>query len=135
MKIEIANITQVDAIWPLVSPKFREAIEKHGDDFSPGEVWQMCRSGSAFLVIGHSGDQIRIAAVVRFDRWSNGPILRIIIAGGSDIDEWDTQMYDFIENLAKENGAKRVVAEGRKGWGRKYPKLKLLRCTYVMEIS
>jgi hypothetical protein len=50
MKICIAALPEVDLIWPLISHKLEEAVDRCGDDLSVGEMWQMCRSGNAYLV-------------------------------------------------------------------------------------
>lgn len=135
MNIEIVNLIYVDAVWDRVRPLFAEAIEEHGDDFSAGELWQMCRSGHAFLLIVRDGEDIKASVAVRFDKWSKGSILRVLAAGGVGLEEWKSAIRDFVYRMGKENGAKRVVAEGRLGWSRIFEELELLRCTYVMEIK
>lgn len=135
MKIEIANITQVDAIWPLVGPKFVVASEKCGDDLSAGELWQSCRSGNAFLVVAYNDSTVLMAAVVRFERWNNGPVLRVVSLVGEQIQEWSQQAKDFLSNMAKSNGANRLVAEGRDGWAAIFDEPRKLRSTYEMRVG
>jgi hypothetical protein len=135
MNIEITNSIYVDAIWPGVAPLLAPAVEHYGDDLSVGDLWQMCRSGNAFLIIVRDGDVIKAAVIVRFDRWSKGSVLRVIAVGGAGLAEWRDGILDFVTKLASDNGASRVVTEGREGWARVFPALKILRCVYVLEIE
>lgn len=135
MKIEIANVAQVDGIWPLVGPKFCVASEKCGDDMTAGELWQMCRSGNAFLVVAYEEEKIFMAAVVRFERWSNGSVLRVLSLVGDEIGEWAEEVKEFLKGMGKANGAGRIVAEGRDGWMRIFDEPRKLRSTYEMRIA
>lgn len=134
MNIHIVNIADIDAIWQTVGPRFNAAIEKCGDDISTGELWQMCRSGNAFLVIAIGETGILMAAIVRFERWSNGAVLRVLSLVGEKIDLWAWDVKTYLSDLAKSNGATRVVAEGREGWARIFDEPKRIRSTYVMEL-
>lgn len=135
MNIEIVNSVYVDTLWPTMAPLFKPAVEDHGDDLSLGELWQMVRSGHAFLIIVRDDEKIRAGVIVRFDKWNKGSILRVIAVGGAGLAEWRDGILDFVTKLATDNGATRVVTEGREGWARVFPSLKLLRCTYVLEIE
>ncbi len=134
MNIYIANVSDVDALWQTVGPKFNIAIEKCGDDLSTGELWQMCRSGHAFLVIARDDNGLLMAAIVRFERWSNGSVLRVLALVGEQIGEWASAAKDFLSEMAKANGAARIVAEGRDGWAKIFDEPKKIRSTYVMEL-
>lgn len=134
MKIEIAGVHDVDGVWPLVGPKFCVASEKCGDDLSAGELWQLCRSGNAFLIVAYVEDKILMAAVVRFERWSNGSVLRVLSLIGDQIGEWAEEVKDFLNGMGKANGVGRIVAEGRDGWTRIFNEPRKLRSTYEMRI-
>lgn len=135
MKIEIVNVSLVDEVWPLINSGFQVATRRFGDDLSSGELWQMCRSGNAFLIVAYEEKDILVSCVVRFERWNNGSILRVVSLAGKRIDEWAHQVKDFLSNMARNGGAKRIVAEGREGWSRIFDEPKKLRSTYVMEIA
>ncbi len=135
MKIEIAGVHDVDGIWPLIAPKLCRAAEKCGDDLTAGELWQMCRSGNAFLIIAHEEKEILMAAIVRFERWNNGSVLRVLTLVGDRIGEWAEEVKEFLNGMGKANGAGRIVAEGRDGWTRIFSEPRKLRSTYEMRIS
>lgn len=134
MNIYIANIADVDALWQTVAPRFDAIMEKYGDDLSTGELWQMCRSGHAFLVIARDETGLLMAAIVRFERWSNGAVLRVLSLVGEKMDVWGMAVKAFLSDMAKSNGAGRIVAEGRDGWARIFDEPKKIRSTYVMEL-
>ena len=135
MNVEIAGVQHVDSVWPLVAPKFAEAFRKCGDDLSAGELWQMCRSGNAFLIVAYCDKDILMACVVRFERWNNGLVFRVLSLVGDRIEDWAEAVKTFLAKMAKENGATRIVAEGREGWSKIFDEPKKLRSTYVMEIQ
>jgi hypothetical protein len=134
MNIEIVNIVHVDAYWPSASQKFARAAEKCGDDLSLGELWQMCRSGNAFLVVATDESGLLMACVVRFERWTNGMVLRVLTLAGVRIAEWAEPVRDFLASMAKDNEADRVVAEGRDGWAAIFNEPRKLRSTYEMRV-
>jgi hypothetical protein len=134
VKIGIAATHEIDALWESVGPMFARATERFGDDLSPGELWQMCRSGNAFLLLVFNDDGVILACCFRFDRWSKGTVLRVLSLAGDEMALWQEQAVDFLMKTAKANGATRIIAEGRKGWERVYKNTRVLRCTYELEI-
>lgn len=134
MNIHIANVADVDALWQTVGPRFNVAIEKCGDDLSTGELWQMCRSGHAFLVIAQDDTGMLMAGIVRFERWSNGSVLRVLGLVGEQLEKWGAPVKSFLAEMARANGATRIIAEGREGWAKIFDEPRKLRSTYVMEL-
>lgn len=135
MKIEIVNSHLVDQVWPLIVDKVARASDRYGDDMTPGEMWQACRSGNAFLIAGYSENEILVSAIVRFDRWASGSVLSVLYLGGTGLKDWLPQIVEFIKNMAKANGARQLLTQGRDGWGEVLPGVKKLRSLYVMEIE
>lgn len=135
MNVEIANIGAVDVLWATLGPKFNDVSRKCGDDLAAGELWQMCRSGNAFLIIATENHGLLMGAVVRFERWTDGLVLRVLSLVGERIEKWAADVKQFISDLGKQNGADRIVAEGRDGWCRIFDEPRKLRSTYVMEIN
>lgn len=134
MKIEIAAPHQVDAIWRIVGTRFNEAAQKYGEDITAGELWQMCRSGNAFLVVAVSGTEILLATVVRFERWGPASVLRVVALVGDRVTEWAADFEEFAVSMARDNGATQIVAEGREGWPKIFKHARKLRSSFVMEI-
>ena len=116
MKIAIAAPHEVDRIWPLVRDGMGEAC-KHFEGWTPGELWQLVRSGNGFLIIvfdDHS--QIHMASIWQFQEKNGRPVFRCVAMYGHKMKTWLFQAKEFVSKLAKENGAEWLVAEGRRGW-------------------
>lgn len=135
MKTTLANVIEVDAIWPHVAEKFNQAAQDHGDDLSSGELWQMCRGAGAFLIYAADEQGFGVACVARFERWNNGMVLRVLSLVGERMAEWMEDGTEFLKNMARIGGASRVVWDGRDGWTRAgIPNVKRMRSTFVMEL-
>lgn len=135
MKIGIANSAEVDALWPAIAGKIHESCQKTGGDMSSGDLWQMCRSGQAFLVAVLDDAGMPIATIIlQFQKWSERSVLRCLSIAGENMSEWLPEAMEFVSTMARENGASCLVADGRDGWARVFPRAKRLRVTYEVEI-
>lgn len=134
MRIAIANLFEVDPIWPLISERLQKAFEKTGGDLTSGELWQMCRAGQAFLVVAFEETDLKAAMIVQFQKWDK-PVLRCVAIVGFDMERWLEAGKEFIWNMAKDNGAQSFVFEGREGWKVPIPEAKRLRMTYEVPLT
>lgn len=138
MRIGIANAAEVDALWPKLAGRFQEAIDACGDDLALGDLWQMCRSGDAFLVCAIAGEDPVMGAVLQFQKWSKGPVLRCLVIGGEQMAAWLPDWIAAVRNMMREGGATRFVFDGRDGWSevlrRSFEHARKLRATYEVEI-
>lgn len=134
--IGLANAVEVDALWPHLSGKFQQASDEHGDDLSVAALWHMCRSGNAFLMVAMDGSIPIMGAVLQFQSWEKGSVLRCLTLGGDDMLRWVSDFEMAVMKMMKEGGARRFVFDGRDGWARmlKHLKPKRLRTTYEVEI-
>lgn len=119
MKIGIANASEVDQIWPLISPKLQQGCDRTGGATSSAEMWHMCRSGGGFLIVGYD-EKLIVASVWRFETWPSGQVFRCIGLCGSHPELWFKDLYEFARSQARIGGTERLVAQGRKGWRRFY---------------
>jgi len=133
VKIAIAGLFEVDPIWPLISERLQQAFAKTGGDLTSGELWQMCRSGQAFLIVAFEETQLKAAMIVQFQKWDK-PVLRCLAIVGFDMGLWLEAGKEFIWSMAKENGARSFVFEGREGWKVPIPEAKRLRMTYEVSL-
>ena len=115
MNIAIVGLHEVDQIWPLVAEGLQKACQRCGE-MTSGELWTMCRSGHAFLIIIFEKNSIIMASVWRFESKNGRPVFRCEMMYGHGMGDWLEEARLFITKLAKENGAKALVAEGRRGW-------------------
>ena len=57
LRIGLVASHEVDLIWPVIAEQMQHACEKSDQDarykLNAGDLWQMCRSGNGFLIIGY----------------------------------------------------------------------------------
>lgn len=134
MRIGIANSAEVDEIWPSISGKVQATCDKSGGDLSSGDLWQMCRSGQAFLVVIMDDSGPVATIIVQFQKWNRRTVLRCLSIDGERMSEWLNEAMAYISNMGRNGGASSLIAEGRDGWARVLPQAKKLRITYEVEI-
>lgn len=118
MRIVIANPVEVDAIWPSIANKMQEGCDRTGNGISSGELWQMARSGNGYLIVVLDDEQIICASVWRFENWADGSVFRCMGLCGKDMRKWVKPLFDFAQQMKRDGGAMRLIAQGRKGWDR-----------------
>lgn len=118
MNIGIASNQEVDGIWPLISDRIQQGCDKTGNATSSADLWQLCRSGNAFLILVGDGASIKAASVWRFETWPSGLVFKCLSLSGDDMPTWIRPFSQFIISQAKIGGSDRLIAEGRKGWER-----------------
>ena len=118
LRVGLASVGEVDRLWPLLSDGMGKACRRCDSAWTAGELWQLCRGGGAFLVLVYDDDKIWSAGVWRFEQARPGPSLRCVMMFGTNMRDWLNLARDFINKMAKDNGAKALVAEGRPGWAR-----------------
>lgn len=134
MNIAIASNAEIDALWPLFAERLQTACEKTGGDISSGDLWQMCRSGNAFLLVVAGNGDFVAALIMQFQKWTGKQVMRCLGIVGTDMELWMPMAKDFISNMARDGGATSFVAEGREGWSVIFPDAKKLRVTYEVEL-
>lgn len=117
MNIGIANSAEVDRFWPLISAGIQEGCDLTGGAVSSSELWHMCRSGNAFLIVGLE-NEIKVASVWRFETWPSGTVFRCLSLWGKNMNAWIAPFTEFVISQAKIGGTDRLIAQGRKGWER-----------------
>ena len=130
MPVSLVPVPNIDAIWPHLREGFHRSVMKTGGDIETGDLWVQCRNGSAFLIIAHEGEEIRGASIWRADTWQSGRVLRCLALYGHGFTDWIEDMHATAKRIAADCGATSLVAEGRPGWQKKFPKAKVLRMLY-----
>ncbi len=129
VNIELVPAPLVDRVWPQISDRVDVACKKTGGDLTSGYLWQECRSGHAFLLIAHEGEEVSGESIWRFETWQSGPKFRCLSGSGIEKDDWFGLMRAKVEEMARMCGAS-LVYEGRKGWSRHNPKARVIRILY-----
>ena len=137
MNIGIATSAEVDLLWPVISEGIQAGCDVTGGAVSSSELWQMCRTGNAFLIVG-ADDGIKFASVWRFETWPSGVVFRCLSLTGTDMESWISEFSEFVISQAKIGGANRLIAQGRKGWervvNRMFKQSRILWQTYEVKI-
>lgn len=135
MRIGVANSAEVDALWPLFAERLEKAGRRVGSSISAGEMWQLCRSGQAFLFAVMEDDgAFKAAIIMQFQKWADRQVFYCMAMVGEDVREWLPMAREYIGKIGKDNGASCFVAEGREGWAAMFPDAKKLRITYEVAL-
>lgn len=103
--------TEVDAIWPFISEGMKRSC-RHSN-FTPGHVWQECRSGRAFLIVAYQDGSILGACVVQFQ--DNGRTLRGLALAGRKLKLWFDVLHVELRKIMDHGGAEVFIDAGRPG--------------------
>lgn len=134
MNSTLVRPADVDEIWHLISERIDACLRERHGDCTAGDLWTLCRAGTAFLLVAHDGTAIKSASIWRFETWTNEPVFRCLIAVGEDMESWFEGVREIVTRMAKEGGAKSLVCDGRKGWQRRIPEAQVIRQTYRIEV-
>jgi hypothetical protein len=138
MNIGIATASQVDQMWPEITDRIQQGCDMTGGATSSAELWQMCRTGNGFLIVGIEDQSIVFASVWRFETWPTGVVFRCMSMAGTKMETWIAPFTQFVISQARAGGTDRLIAEGRKGWERvirrMFSQSKVLWQTYEVKI-
>lgn len=129
-RVDLANVTQIDRLWPFVYDGLENACQKTGGDITADSLWVECRSGKAYLIVIAAEKKIVGASVWRFEQWTSGKKFRCLALYGHDFKGWWAEHYRLLETMMKAGGATAFVWEARKGFERIAPESKVLRQLY-----
>lgn len=129
--IRLANLFEIDAIWPHIAEGMKECCERSGGDITPDWLFLSCRKGEAILVTFEDGDR-RIAGglVASPQQWAGGRVLRILAITGRDMKGWLDDLLAYNPPL----GIDKVIFEGRSGWAR-VPGVREVRRVFELDMS
>lgn len=134
MIVHIAPNHMIDGLWHKAGALLQKACDKVPSDVTVADLWQMCRSGNAYLMVAVNEEDMEMAAVFQFQRYENEMVLKCLCLGGSKREEWAEMAQEKAFEMAKDGGAKRVVYQGRKGWEKVFPGLKVVSYIYEIEV-
>ncbi len=138
MDITRVPVGEVDNIWGMVGPMIAKCFERAPGYLSLGELWQMCRSGNAFLIVSHDTEKIFGASIWQFQRGYGREILTCLALAGDRLKEWLKSLFDVATEMAKAGGATAVTATGRPEFQsmfkRHLPNVKVARVSYLAEV-
>ncbi|MBW3099232.1 hypothetical protein [Pseudohoeflea coraliihabitans] len=116
LQIGLASPAEVDALWPLMRDGFTKSCAVEPRDYSPGMIWQLCRSGAAYMIVVYDEDTIYMASAWQFRSHECRHTFHCLSLYGTQMRSWLGMAEHFIRTIARENGATRLTACGRSGW-------------------
>lgn len=132
---KIVETHQIDGYWPLVGHDLEKACRKcNADEFNSGVLWQMCRSGNAFLILWVVEGEILVKSVWRFDAPDNPHCFRCLMLSGKNMRGWIKNYYEAIREFGKTYGATQLVTTGRAGWLKLFPQAEKIGKDYEVDI-
>lgn len=133
VKAEVVPVWQVDSTFEHVASGLERSCKRSGGDLTASYLFEQCRSSSALLVVASDDTRIVGAVVLRFENWTGKSVLRTLGLWCSQKGAWES-LNTKTHEIGKLYGAKSLVAEGRKGWERRYPNAKILRQLYEVTL-
>lgn len=130
--IRLCPVTDIDRVWPLLLDGMVEACRRFGDDISAWHLLQWCRRSDALLFCWFADEDIKAGIVVRPEQWGKEQVLRVLALTGHDMDEWAPHLGTCKE-WQKFVGDMPIIFEGRPGWQRVLPGVRVLRTVYRWE--
>lgn len=135
MNIGFASAAEVDALWPLVGERMERACRRYRSNHTAGDLWQMCRSGQAYLMVAHDTETVLMASVWRFETWPDATVFRCLCLVGQRARVWASMARDAASNAARSGGATVLTASGRRGWEAMFPDAREVSRTYEVSID
>jgi hypothetical protein len=133
LKSELVPVWQIDNVFGHVSQGLQRSCERTGGDLDSAYLHRECRSSAALLVVTSTETEITGAVVLRFENWSGKSVLRTLALWCNGKGAW-AALDQKAHEIGKQFGVKSLIAEGRKGWERRYPNAKILRQLYEVSL-
>lgn len=64
-----------------------------------------------------------------------GKIVAPILVGGSHMESWNADFYEFVQDFSRKLDAHKIRWIGRKGWKKAYPKSKVIGYVYEHDVD
>lgn len=133
MSVDCIPVQSSDArsIWPHISHFIQMAIDESTDRFTTDDVLRLIEGRKAQLFI-FKNKEILAAWVTTIEDSGSSKWLRVMWAGGMDLDEW-LHYLTSIEQWAKSIGCSHSVVIGRPGWEKKIKDMGYRKTSVTLE--
>lgn len=131
--IHLVQLWRIDDVWPLVAPGMEKAIQRSYSDRSVGELFTDCRCGAKLLYVFVNEDRAEASMIVDIV----GDLMRVIAFARIDgaplrLKAW---MEEFVTHDWSPLGVKRMRTDGRLGWEKVVPGIRVIRQVYELEFG
>jgi hypothetical protein len=106
----------INYVWQQVEPLVIRALD---DSYTARDVLDGIIRNKFQLFISWENDKVESAVVTEVADYPRKRILRYVLAGGDNLDNWLESIQNKIEEFAINNYCQAIEVAGRKGWLRK----------------
>ena len=106
---------EIDSEWTRLLPMLKMPLDRQ-TAFDEIGLYAMLKRGEMQL-----WDAVDAALVTQIQTYQLERICMLVLAGGTNLDNWKRDMLDMIVRYAKFNGCKALCINGRAGWSRIVP--------------
>jgi len=106
----------INYVWQQVEPLVIRALD---DSYTARDVLDGIIRNKFQLFISWENDKVESAVVTEVADYPRKRILRYVLAGGDNLDNWLEPIQNKIEEFATNNYCQAIEVAGRKGWLRK----------------
>ena len=106
----------INYVWQQVEPLVIRALD---DTYTARDVLDGIIRNSFQLFISWENDKVECAVVTEVADYPRKRILRYVLAGGNNLENWLEPIQEKIEQFATNNYCQAIEVAGRKGWLRK----------------
>lgn len=123
MRIEHWPPDIIEQRWPEISGYVAAAMEYAHGEFLLLDMYELLLAGFYQLDVVLDGDRVVAACGRKFRPKFRIKLLSVELCGGENMAAWMPAYMEYLLDLARQNGAKRLECTGRPGWARALSKL------------
>ena len=106
----------INYVWQQVEPLIIRALD---DSYTARDVLDGIIRNKFQLFISWENNKVESAVVTEVADYPRKRILRYVLAGGNNLENWLEPIQEKIEEFATNNYCQAIEVAGRKGWLRK----------------
>ena len=106
----------INYVWQQVEPLIIKALD---DSYTARDVLDGIIRNKFQLFISWENNKVESAVVTEVADYPRKRILRYVLAGGNNLENWLEPIQEKIEEFATNNYCQAIEVAGRKGWLRK----------------
>ena len=103
-------------IWPRILRYIQEPLAYESDGLTPERLYDQIRQQRMLLLVALDKGEILAAQTMEIIETPQGKLINLVTTGGHDLDKWQDELAQAMDNIAKEQGAGSIRTRGRPGW-------------------
>ena len=107
-----------DEDWPVVAPMLQMAVDMSNGTYWLEDIKRFIDDGAMFLIVAEVDGEVVAAMVAEHVQYPRKSSLKLVFAGGSEMEKWADDLNAFMEVGARNVGAELIEVHGRPGWAR-----------------